>query len=246
MPNVKLTAPRAYAGPVPDGKLTRAEVARRLGVSRTTLRRLEGKSLHPSEGPGGIRFFEEREVEAFQITYRHSRSSASRREDEQTSGDHAAEAFEHFDRGSSTVEVVKALRLHPDHVVALHDAWRRMKQPPAPISDAELAVRAYEMFTSGKSCREVAIELRQSASVVLALRHDFDALNEADQVDLPDDVIAALRRMNLHLPRRQPARALPALIQKICKEFVEQIEQLDPEARAAREAFEELQGKRSA
>ena len=114
MPKTDLPSTPAYAVHMPDGKLTRAEVARRLGVSRTTLRRLEGKSLHPVEGPRGIHFFEAREVDAFEITYRtlRTRSPADARCD-RDEGEDAAEAFALFDQGASAADVVKALRLRP-------------------------------------------------------------------------------------------------------------------------------------
>ncbi len=144
MPNSDLPSTPAYAVPVPDGKLTRAEVARRLGVSRTTLRRLEGKSLHPVEGPRGVHFFEAREVDAFEITYRALRTrspvGACRDSDE---GDDAAEAFALFDQGASAVDVVKALRLPPERVAAWHSAWLRMKQTTRPTTEGELAPRAF-------------------------------------------------------------------------------------------------------
>ncbi len=108
---------------------------------------------------------------------------------------------------------------------------------PKPTSEGELAARAYDMFAARKSCREVAIELRQPARVVLAWHRDFVALDQAD-IDLPADVLAKLRRTGLRLPQRQSARALPAAIQQMCEEFMERIEQLDPDAADARKAWD--------
>ena len=228
----------AYAVPVPDGKLTRAEAARRLGVSRTTLRRLEGKSLHPVEGPRGVHFFEAREVEAFEITYRalRMRSPTCARDDrDRDDGDDAAEAFALFDQGASAVDVVKALRLPPDRVASWHAAWLRMKQPARPATEGELAARAFEMFAAGKSSHQVAVELKQPAPVVLAWRRDFAALDAADHVDLPPDVLATLRVMGYRLPARHPARAIPGLIEHL----IEQIELRDPDCIEARKALAE-------
>lgn len=39
-------------------RLTRIEVARRLGVSKSWVRRLEGVELFPLIGPGGVRYFD--------------------------------------------------------------------------------------------------------------------------------------------------------------------------------------------
>jgi hypothetical protein len=43
--------------------LTRSEVARRIGRSVATVRRMEGRSLHPESGPRGVRNFDPDEVD---------------------------------------------------------------------------------------------------------------------------------------------------------------------------------------
>jgi hypothetical protein len=43
--------------------LTRSQVARRIGRSVATVRRMEGRSLHPGHGPRGARIFDPDEVE---------------------------------------------------------------------------------------------------------------------------------------------------------------------------------------
>jgi hypothetical protein len=160
------------------GKLTRTEVARRLGVSLTTLRRMEGKTLHPETGPGGVRFFDQHEVEAVEVTYRRVRSRQVTRE-QGPDGDEAAEVFELLDRGLHPIEVVKQLRIAPERVASLHGSWARLKRTsstgasPHISPTGELAARAFELFDAGKSCRDVVIELRQPAAVVVALYNEF-------------------------------------------------------------------------
>lgn len=55
------------------GMLTRSQVARRLGKSIATVRRLEGTLLHPRTDPSGIRRFDAREVDALHNEVRHGR-----------------------------------------------------------------------------------------------------------------------------------------------------------------------------
>src|SRR5438477_12592565 len=62
---------------LPPGRLTRSQVARRLGVSVTTLRRMEGAQLHPEKGPGGVRLFDVAEVEAAFVRFRTVRQGAT-------------------------------------------------------------------------------------------------------------------------------------------------------------------------
>lgn len=107
---------------VPAGRLLRrAEAARMLGVSKSTLRRMEGTSLRPVVGPKNVHLFQEEEVRAIVVTRR------SRLESEPGSGDVAAEAFSLFDAGVHVVDVVKQLRVAPDVVERLHATWARLR-----------------------------------------------------------------------------------------------------------------------
>lgn len=44
-------------------RLTRAQVAKRLGVCKSTVRNLEGRELFPFIGAGGVRYFDASRVE---------------------------------------------------------------------------------------------------------------------------------------------------------------------------------------
>jgi hypothetical protein len=140
---------------------------------------MEGKMLHPVTGPGGVRLFNETEVEAVQITYRRVRGRSEERQQE-PDGLTAAQAFELFDRGMGPIDVVKRLQTSPERVITLHSQWTRLKWTgtttgvaPHVSASGELAARAFELFDAGKSCREVVIELRQPAAVVIALYNAF-------------------------------------------------------------------------
>lgn len=52
--------------------ITRSQVARRIGKSIATVRRLEGDKLHPTIGPRNIRLFDEGEVAAVAVSVQRS------------------------------------------------------------------------------------------------------------------------------------------------------------------------------
>jgi excisionase family DNA binding protein len=95
-------------------ELTRDEVAERLGVHKSTVRRLEGKALHPVRR--GRRFvFDAKEVEALEAR----QTTQSPSED----GEMAARAFELFEAGKTFRQVVIALRITPDRVKGLYRSY---------------------------------------------------------------------------------------------------------------------------
>jgi hypothetical protein len=107
---------------VPSGKLLgRAAAARLLGVSKTTLRRMEGDAIDPVVGPKNERLFHEEQVQALVMTRRTSTRDA------RPTGDVAADAFTLFDQQVHPVEVIKRLRLAPDLVESLHHQWARLR-----------------------------------------------------------------------------------------------------------------------
>ena len=170
---------------VPRGKLTRAEVARRLGVSVTTLRRMEGTRLHPTRRADGTHVFDETEVEAVLVTYRQVRSRTTRATAED--GAIAARAFECFDQRVPVGEVVKRLEIAPERAAALQLAWSRLNRidlnsgiATDVTPEGELAARAFEMFAMGNSPRAVVMELRQPPDVIRKLFDDFLAFSTAE------------------------------------------------------------------
>lgn len=109
--------------PMPgSGKLLRrSEAAKLLGVSKSTLRRMEGEVLTPVVGPKNVRLFHEEEIRSVVVTRR--AGVDARRGD----GEVAAAAFAAFDGDAHPVDVVKQLQLDPDVVEALHARWAKMR-----------------------------------------------------------------------------------------------------------------------
>jgi DNA-binding transcriptional MerR regulator len=122
---------------LPPGRLLgRAETARLLGVSKSTLRRMEGGALAPVVGPKNVRLFQEEHVQALVVTRR------SRAPDARAPGDTAADAFELFDKDVHPVEVVKQLRVPPDLIESLHQQWARLRGLMVLSHDTTLKIQA--------------------------------------------------------------------------------------------------------
>jgi hypothetical protein len=96
--------------------LTRGKVAEILGVSLATVRRMEGKTLHPRRVDGAWRFDPE-DVARVQRT---AKPPANRK---LTSGDLAAKLFHRFDQGQSLRKVVEECHQEPDLVRNLYREW---------------------------------------------------------------------------------------------------------------------------
>jgi len=101
--------------------LTRGQVADQLGTSVASVRRLEGKTLHPTKGADGVNRFDAAEVQALAADPTSSSPAKLRRS---ADGDLAAEAFIRFSKGLSPREVVIELRQPPEVIQALHRQWR--------------------------------------------------------------------------------------------------------------------------
>jgi hypothetical protein len=100
-----------------DRLLGRAQAAQLLGVSKSTLRRMEGEQLMPVVGPKNVRLFHEEQIRSLVVTRRAEVASTH------PSGDLAADAFELFDAGLHPVDVVKKLRVEPSLIESLHQRW---------------------------------------------------------------------------------------------------------------------------
>jgi hypothetical protein len=105
-----------------DVQLTRGDVATIVGVSIATIRRLEGKELHPQRSAEGVYLFDPREVEV--VRARRSPPPVPRHcRDE---GELAAEAFTLLRDGVDVRDVVIALRRPATEIAALYAEWERM------------------------------------------------------------------------------------------------------------------------
>jgi len=115
--------------------LTRADVAARLGVSTSTVRRYEGELLHPDKGVDGVNRFDPAEVAALAMTLlgqkqpkassKQARNADKPRTPPRTPGDVAAEVFERLEQRQSLAEIVIGVRVAPDLVRELHREWQR-------------------------------------------------------------------------------------------------------------------------
>lgn len=105
--------------------MTRREVAERLGVSTSSVRRLEFDELFPKEDNRGVWRFDGAEVEALagrrgQREQRAPVRTAARSDPE---GRLAARVFKMFGRGIPLAHIVVATRQSPATVRALYSEW---------------------------------------------------------------------------------------------------------------------------
>ena len=109
--------------------LTRDDVAKRLGVSISTVRRLEGTRLQPSIDDKSVRRFKASDVERLarelEAEHRSPRNAqqAVVRAAEMPKGELAALVFEKLEQRHSLSEIVIALRVPPEDVRELYHTW---------------------------------------------------------------------------------------------------------------------------
>lgn len=152
------------------GRLTRGQVATRLGISISTVRRFEGTRLHPTIDDGDVRWFDSKEVASLAAelvnTSTAKRKGASTGTTTDVSparppGELAALVFERFEQRQSLAEIVIGLRVQPETVRALFDQWSlgliegqlRLDREPSVqranelqrVKPAELAARLAEL-----------------------------------------------------------------------------------------------------
>jgi hypothetical protein len=111
-----------------NGRLTRGQVAARLNVSVSTVRRLEGDRLHPTVDEGDVRWFDEKEVAALAAAMVNDGKQVTKARpgappEQRPAGEIAALAFERFEQRQSLAEIVIGLRVEPEKVRALFDQW---------------------------------------------------------------------------------------------------------------------------
>lgn len=113
-----------------EGRLTRGQVADRLGVSVSTVRRYEGARLHPTVDQNDVRWFDEREVAAVaaelvnEASAKRTRGSAPASAPQaRSAGETAALVFERLEQRQSLAEIVIGLRVAPEAVRTLFDQW---------------------------------------------------------------------------------------------------------------------------
>jgi hypothetical protein len=113
----------AYGSPAGMNEfLTRGEVATILRVSIATIRRWQGKELHPRRDDAGTYLFDPQEVEAVRAR-RPPPPEARMCKD---AGEIGAEAFKLFRDGVDVRDVVISLQRPPGEIWALYKQWEEM------------------------------------------------------------------------------------------------------------------------
>ena len=128
--NTELRADVVAAAPVLDADspagiddwITRGEVAELMRVSITTVRRLQGRDLHPRRSAEGVFLFDPREVEEV----RARRPPPPEEVQCLGPGELAAAAFKLFRDGVDVRDAVIALQRLPTEVEALYADWERL------------------------------------------------------------------------------------------------------------------------
>jgi hypothetical protein len=90
--------------------LTRTQAARRMGVSVSTIRRMEGVEIEPVV-IDGKHLFHLADIERARPV---------------TDGQVAARAFDGFNQGKTVIELVIELEQPPERIERLHDIWKRL------------------------------------------------------------------------------------------------------------------------
>lgn len=109
-------APPTPAEPRTRGRLTRKQVADRLGISISKVRTMEGKSLNPVK-IDGVHYFERADVDAAALSM--GRKGAAH----MTEGEVAAAVFKLIDNGKELREIVIELEQPPSVVRSLYREW---------------------------------------------------------------------------------------------------------------------------
>lgn len=112
-------------------RLTRAQVAERIGASVPTVRRCEGTLLHPEVVENGVHWFDPVEVTALAASRANTALSrgkirnATPARESRTRGEVAALVYERFEQRQSQAEIVIGLRVEPETVRELFDQYCR-------------------------------------------------------------------------------------------------------------------------
>lgn len=150
--NARHLAVVAVEGSAAKQRLTRAQVASRLGASVSTVRRYEGAKLHPQADDAGVHWFDPAEVTALAAERaneqpRRNAGRATAPASARTAGETAALVFERFEQRYSLAEIVVGLRVDPELVRALFNEWTvglvegqlRLSSEPTVARDSEVA-----------------------------------------------------------------------------------------------------------
>ena len=116
----------------PIARLTRAQVAARLGVSISSVRRYEGSRLHPHVDENDVRWFDVKDITALAAELanqpktrrmRNADTTGTAAKSKPSRGELAALVFERFEQRQSLAEIVIGVRVDPETVRELFDQW---------------------------------------------------------------------------------------------------------------------------
>jgi DNA-binding transcriptional MerR regulator len=174
--------------------LTRDDVAKRLDVSISTVRRFEGTRLQPLIDEKGVRRFKASDVERLakemQAEQRSPRNAqrAVVRAAEMPKGELAALVFERLEQRHSLSEIVIALRVPPEDVRELYHAWLvglwagelQRKEPALPARHTDLEA-SRRVTTVQLAQLLAALPAKQSTRISIArVVGELMVANEAD------------------------------------------------------------------
>jgi hypothetical protein len=154
-----------------------------LGLSLSTVRRLEGDRLHPKVGPDNVRWFDPAEVAALAKETLAARPAAERRTARTrasapasvklSDGEIAARVFERLEERHSLAEIVVAVRVEPSVVRELYHQWlvglhqgELARKAPSFVAKVE---RSVDLATFLRLLSELPTGARTRISVALQL-----------------------------------------------------------------------------
>jgi transcriptional regulator with XRE-family HTH domain len=156
--------------PTDPARLSRAQVADRLGISVSTVRRYEGSRLHPQIGADSVHWFAAAEVAELAAELaneprmrRRLRNAAdpgvqgaqgAARPAARSADEVAAQVFERLEQRQTLAEIVIGVRVAPERVRELHAQWsqglveyhlRTVRAPYGPLERDFVRVAAAEL-----------------------------------------------------------------------------------------------------
>jgi hypothetical protein len=106
--------------------LTRRQVAKRLGVSTSTVRRMEFVRLNPAPDERGVWRFDPAELDGIEPRIQVAKIRARMSDEElarRREGQLAARVFRMFARGASLAQIVVTMKQPPERIRALYHEW---------------------------------------------------------------------------------------------------------------------------
>jgi len=172
---------------------TRKQVAKELGISQTTVRRMEAsKELHPVD-IDGVHRFDPEEVAA--------RKRKGKPLEASRDGELASQAFQLFQAGKRVIDVVIELRRPPNEIGTLYEEYRRHHEPDLIIPARIVAELAYNFDLAKEGDVYTAEDI---VRLIQALENNEVRENERADTEMKRRKTAELKvkKLRLKLKRR--------------------------------------------